>query len=107
MVADGHQVKSFVEKPKLHGDTLVNGGFMVFEPEIFKYLSTDDDCILERGPMEKLALDGQLSMYSHDGFWQCMDTYRDLLFLNELWTKGNAPWNVWDEDLRNNNGGKK
>ncbi len=107
LVADGHQVKSFEEKSPGRGDTLINGGFMVFEPEIFNYLSTEDSCILERAPLEKLALDGQLSMFSHEGFWQCMDTYRDLLLLDELWSTGRAPWNIWDNDPHRDSGSQQ
>lgn len=90
----GDQVASFAEKPPAaHG--LVNGGFFVFEPAIFDYLRSDDDCILERAPLEKLARDGQLQVYRHEGFWQCVDTYRDYELLLGLWTSGKAPWKQW------------
>jgi glucose-1-phosphate cytidylyltransferase len=94
LTIDGDQVKSFVEKPAISGG-FINGGFFVFEPEFFDYLSADDDCILERDPLERLAERGQLSVHKHDGFWQCVDTYRDFSLVNDLWAKGAAPWKTW------------
>lgn len=82
------EVVSFAEKP---ADGRVNGGFFVFEPRVFDYLGTDSACVLERGPLEWLARDGELRMFAHDGFWQCMDTYHDLLALEGLWAT-KAPW---------------
>lgn len=87
---NGDIVSSFEEKP-LEGDNWVNGGFFIFEPEIFDYL-TDDSCILERGPLEKLAEEGNLMCYQHDGFWQCMDTIRDKEYLNSLFLNNQADW---------------
>jgi glucose-1-phosphate cytidylyltransferase len=87
--SDG-SIKSFREKPQT--DSWVNAGFFVFEPEIFDYL--DKDCVLEHGPLEKLAHDGQLMAFKHEGFWQPMDTYRDKLELETLWNAGNPPWTV-------------
>jgi len=84
-------VKSFKEKPQL--DNFVSGGFFVFNREIFDYL--DENSILEKEPLERLVADGQLAIYPHDGFWQCMDTRTDLRRLEELWATGNAPWKVW------------
>lgn len=90
----GDLVSSFSEKPPAaHG--LVNGGFFVFERGIFDYLSADDDCILERTPLESLARDGQLRVFRHEGFWQCVDTYRDYELLMSLWGSGHAPWKKW------------
>jgi len=87
-IADGI-VTEFREKPQtLSG--LINGGFFVFEPGVFDYLS--DDGALEREPLENLARDGQLAVYEHPGFWHCMDTYRDMENLNRLWASGSAPW---------------
>ena len=91
----GHNVTSFEEKPE-DGD-FINGGFFVFEPRVFDYLSTDPDCVLERDPLSRLANDGEMVVYQHTGFWQCMDTYRDLLFLEELWRDGRAPWKTWTD----------
>ena len=73
---------------------MINGGFMVLEPEIFDYLQ-DDNTILEQSPMQNLAAEGKLMGYYHDGFWQCMDTQRDKLRLNDMWNKNSAPWKLW------------
>ena len=70
-------------------------GYFVFSREFFNYLSNDESCVMEREPLEKLTLDGQLGVYSYQGFWQCMDTYRDYQYLNELWENKNAAWKVW------------
>ncbi|MAP24503.1 MAG: glucose-1-phosphate cytidylyltransferase [Rickettsiales bacterium] len=86
-------VNHFTEKPQT-GEGWINGGFMVFEPEIFNYIS-DYTVSLESDALEKLARDGQLSAYQHEGFWQCMDTLRDLKYLESLWTSGKAPWKNW------------
>ncbi len=72
----------------------INAGFMVMEPEIFDYLD-GDSCVLERAPMEALAREGKLGVHKHYGFWQCMDTLRDKLLLEELVKQGSAPWQVW------------
>ena len=69
----------------------INGGFFVFEPEVFRYL-TDDESVLEQAPLERLATEGQLMAYKHAGFWQCMDTARDRDYLNELAERGLVPW---------------
>lgn len=90
---DGDRVVSFREKPQL-GEGWVNGGFFVFGQEIFDYIS-GDETILERGPLEALAQEGQLMTYRHEGFWQCMDTLREKTLLEELWASGQAPWCVW------------
>jgi glucose-1-phosphate cytidylyltransferase len=89
---EGDKVVRFHEKPK--GDnTFVNGGFFVFEPEVFDFIK-DDKTILEKEPLEKLAQEKQLSIYKHDGFWQPMDTLRDKNYLEESWKK-NPIWKVW------------
>ncbi len=85
------QVKQFREKPQT--DDFVNAGFFVFEPKVLDYL--DDECVLEQAPLERLARDGQLMAYKHEGFWQPMDTYREFTMLNEMWDSGSAPWKVW------------
>lgn len=82
------------EQPQM-SDGLINGGYFVFERAVFNYLSEDPSCVLERAPLERLAADGQLGVYRHDGFWQCMDTYRDWQMLNQLWASGSAPWRQW------------
>lgn len=92
-LGENHQVNCFTEKAKEDGGW-INAGFMVLEPEIFQLLQGDDE-ILERGPLETLACEGQLSAYKHYGFWQCMDTQRDRDLLEGLIEKGNAPWIKW------------
>jgi glucose-1-phosphate cytidylyltransferase len=91
LTLDGTQVRSFVEKPAVSGG-YINGGYFVCEPGVFDYLRDSEDCILEREPLEGLAAAGQLNVFRHDGFWQCVDTYRDFTYVNELWSSGNAPW---------------
>jgi glucose-1-phosphate cytidylyltransferase len=91
----GDRVLSFNEKPKNYTNS-INGGYFVFDRKFFEYLEDDDNCILERQPLQKLANDGQLKVFVHQGFWQCMDTYRDYKYLSELWANQEAPWNVWD-----------
>ena len=95
MSFDGDKVTKFTEKPQT-GEGWINGGFFVFEPDVFKYLH-GEDTILERDPLEHLARDGQLMAYKHEGFWQCMDTIRDRDNLNNLWNSEKAPWKVWTE----------
>ncbi len=87
-------VKEFREKAVIHGD-YVNGGFFVFDRRLFDYVVDDDNCSFEREPLERLAKDGQLAAYIHNGYWQCMDTYRDWQVLNQHWENGNPPWKVW------------
>ena len=91
----GNQVESFIEKPR-DGDGLINGGFFVFNKGIFDYLSADENCDLEIGPLEKIAGEGQLMVYKHRGSWTCMDTIRDMEYLNKLWVEGRAGWKVWE-----------
>ena len=88
----GGRVTGFAEKPQL--DHWVNGGFFLFEPGAFEYLGADS--VLERQPLEGLARDGQLHAYKHPGFWDCMDTYKDAVLLNDLWESGDPPWRVWE-----------
>ena len=90
---EGNLVSKFFEKPQI-GEGWVNGGFFILEPGVFDYLDSDQTSF-EREPLERLALEGQLAVYRHDGFWQCMDTVRDVGYLNELWEEGNAPWKIW------------
>jgi glucose-1-phosphate cytidylyltransferase len=90
---DGDLVADFVEKPRI-GEGWINGGFFVLERGVIDYIDGDDTAF-EREPLERLAADGQLIAYRHEGFWQCMDTLRDLRKLEELWASGNAPWKVW------------
>ena len=87
---DGDAVREFTEKPQAEG-AWINGGFFIFEPKVFDYL-TGDDSILEREPLEQLARDGQLMAFKHSGFFQPMDTVREREILENLWAKGSAPW---------------
>jgi glucose-1-phosphate cytidylyltransferase len=91
---DGDCVKSFTEKPP-NGEALINGGFFVFHKSIFNYLTVDDSCDLEIGPLERLAKEGQLMVFKHRGFWACMDTLRDMEYLNKIWDDGLAQWKIW------------
>lgn len=86
-------VRSFREK-KSSNDTPINAGYMVLEPSVFDYL-TDDKCIFEREPLEKLANEGELMSYRHEGFWQCMDSLNEKNMLERLWKISNAPWRKW------------
>jgi glucose-1-phosphate cytidylyltransferase len=85
-------VRGFVEKPR--SERWINGGFFCFEPSVFEVL--DDDSVLEREPLAQLAAAGQLRAFRHDGFWDCMDTYKDAVLLNDLWATGEAPWKLWE-----------
>lgn len=92
-VDDDGLVSRFREKPQM--DDWVSAGFFVFEPEIFEYLKDSDDMMLEHEPLARLAAEGQLGAYRHEGFWQPMDTYRESQLLGEMWATGSAPWKVW------------
>ena len=92
MIGDDDRISGFAEKPRM--EQWVNAGFMFLEPRALAYL--DDDSVLEREPLERLAGDGELSGYRHSGFWDCMDTYKDAVLLNDLWDEGAPPWRVWD-----------
>jgi glucose-1-phosphate cytidylyltransferase len=85
-------VRGFVEKPR--SEHWINGGFFCFEPSVLGLL--DADSVLEREPLAKLAADGQLRAFRHQGFWDCMDTYKDAVVLNDLWATGRAPWQLWN-----------
>ena len=93
-VNEDGQIASFSEKPQFEA-SLINGGYMVCQPELFNYLSADPNIMLERDPMERLVQDGQLHAYHHQGFWQPMDTYQESQHLNRLWNDDAAPWKIW------------
>jgi glucose-1-phosphate cytidylyltransferase len=93
IVFDGDLVGHFEEKPQV-GEGWINGGFMVFEPEVFKYLDGDKS-VLEKDGLERLAAARKLAAFRHEGFWQCMDTLRDKRLLDGLWQEGRPPWKVW------------
>ena len=84
-------VRGFVEKPR--SEHWINGGFFCFESPLFELLKPES--VLEREPLEQLAAAGQLRAFRHEGFWDCMDTYKDAVVLNDLWAKGDAPWKLW------------
>lgn len=94
LLTTGNRVMEFSEKPGISPGH-INGGYFVFNRAFFRYLNADDGCVLERDPLERLAKDGQLEMYPHDGYWQCMDTPRDLQHLQEAWQEARPPWKVW------------
>ena len=95
-LGDGGRVLRFEEKPRL--EHWVNGGFFCFEPAFLEYLAPNS--VLERGPLERLAVAGELRAFCHTGFWDCMDTYKDAVVLNDLWRAGNAPWRMWERRPR-------
>ncbi len=92
LVLEGDAVHEFSEKPQV-GEGWINGGFFVFGPGVFDYLA-DDETILERSPLERMAADGQLMAFRHEGFWHPMDTLRDKQLLEAMWTSGKAPWQI-------------
>jgi glucose-1-phosphate cytidylyltransferase len=89
---DGERVRGFVEKPR--SEHWINGGFFCFEPDVLGYL--DEASVLEREPLARLAAEDRLRAHRHEGFWDCMDTYKDAVVLNDLWAGGRAPWRIWD-----------
>ena len=90
---DGDRVSAFEEKPQL-AEGWINGGFFVLEPEVLQYVA-GPDAMWEQDPLEHLAADGELMAYRHSGFWQSMDSLRDMRILDSLWQSGNPPWKVW------------
>ena len=93
LVFTGDLVTQFTEKPQV-GEGWINGGFFVLQPEIADYIP-GDETLWEREPIERLAGEGQLAAFRHEGFWQCMDTLRDVRLLESLWLEGRAPWKQW------------
>lgn len=96
LTIDQHRVASFCEKPQGEGGW-ISGGFFVLSPQVFDYI-TDDSTTWEKEPVERLASEGQMSAYFHNGFWQPMDTLLHKKQLEELWKSGQAPWKVWHEE---------
>lgn len=94
LYTEGTRVVAFSEKPII-SHAHISGGFFFFERDFLRYLTEDDGCVLERGPLERCAADGQLHVFRHEGYWQCMDTYRDWEGLEREWVQGTAPWKVW------------
>ena len=94
-INENQTIESFREKSNV--DTArINAGYMVLEPEVFSYLD-GDETVFEKKPLETLAREGQLKAYNHDGFWQCMDTKREMNSLEGMWASGNAPWKIWED----------
>ena len=93
-IDDGGRISGFQEKPRL--EYWINGGFLCLEPEFLDHVGAES--VLEREPLETVAQRGELAAYRHDGFWECMDTYKDAIQLNDLWASGEAPWRVWDRE---------
>ncbi len=91
-VEDG-RAKGFKEKPKLDG--LISGGFFVCDYSVFDYVSRDVGCVFEEDPLKKISEVNQLAVYPHNGYWQCMDTYKHMLDLNKTWNDDQAPWKIW------------
>jgi len=90
-IGDDDRVAGFVEKPR--SEHWINGGFLCCEPGILDYI--EEESVLEREPLERLAAAGQLHAFRHEGFWDCMDTYKDAVVLNDLWAAGEQPWTGW------------
>jgi glucose-1-phosphate cytidylyltransferase len=93
VIDDDEMISGFREKPRL--DYWINGGFMCLEPEFLDYL--EDDSVLERDPLERVAAVSRLAAFRHHGFWDCMDTYKDAVVLEDLWESGQAPWHIWKQ----------
>lgn len=94
-IDEDDNILKFTEKGKEDGGW-INGGYMVFNKEIFEYISEDEYMPFEKDPLEDLAKKGELSAYKHRGFWHCMDTMRDKIILNNMWDEKKAPWKIWD-----------
>ena len=95
-IDEKNRITDFTKKTLMH-EGWIDGGFFVFESAIFDYLSEDEDCMLEDKPLKQLAADCQFVSFKHKGYWQCMDTYRDYLHLNDIWDSGAAAWKLWKD----------
>ncbi len=94
LIGEDDRISGFSEKPRL--DYWINGGFFVCEPAFLD--AVDDESVLEREPLKRISADGKLGAYRHHGFWDCMDTYKDAVILNDLWSSSRAPWRTWDHE---------
>jgi glucose-1-phosphate cytidylyltransferase len=97
---EGDQITDFYEKPE-NSEGWINGGYFVLSHKALDYIE-GDETVWERGPIERLAKDGQLMGYRHNGFWSCMDTLKEKNILDELWATGNAPWKIWNPSTQTN-----
>jgi len=95
ILAEDSTVIEFNEKPQIK-EGIINGGFLIFNRKIFDYLNEDETCDLEMGALEQLTRKKELMVFRHEGGWACMDTYRDTIYLNQLWNNDQAFWKVWD-----------
>jgi len=93
-IEDDDRIQQFSEKPQME-ESYVNGGYMICNYKMFDYLPNDPEMMLEKSPMDRLVADHQLNAYRHEGWWQPMDTYQEMQYLNQLWTQGKAPWKLW------------
>ena len=93
-ISQDNTILELEEKPQM-GKGLINGGYFLFDRKILSYLTDDENCDFEFGPLQKIARDGQLKAFKHDGFWQCMDNVRERDYLDKQVRKGNAPWMMW------------
>ena len=94
LTISGNKVTKFTEKSSPKSE-FFSGGFCVFNHKVFDYLTTEDNCDLEHGTLEKISLEGEMMVYKHTGFWACMDNLRDVEDLNKIWSQGAAPWKIW------------
>jgi glucose-1-phosphate cytidylyltransferase len=94
LAIDGEVISSFAEKPQVT-EGWINGGYFVVEKKALSMIPDDANVPFETGLLEKLAGEGELAVYRHHGFWQCMDTYREMQLLNDMWQEGRAPWRTW------------
>ncbi len=94
-IDDSNTITSFKEKPQ-NDNAWINGGFFVADKRLFDYISDGDDIVFEEEPLEKLAKDGQINAYKHNGFWKCMDTLKDKNDLTNMWYELKAPWKIWE-----------
>ena len=94
LTIDGGMIRSFAEKPQV-AEGWINGGYFVFEKKAFDLLDADANVPLESAVLERLAAMGELAVHEHRGFWQCMDTAREMQLLNDMWASGSAPWRTW------------
>lgn len=93
-IGENNSVRAFREKSLTDG-LPINAGYMVLNSEVFAYIENDTDAVFEKGALQKLAAEGELMSYQYKGFWQCMDTQREMVILNSLWNSGRAPWKKW------------
>ena len=92
-----NKILSFQEKPE-HDENWINAGYFICEPDVFNYIPKGDNIVFEKDPLEKIAHEGKMHAYCHNGFWKPMDTLKDCIELNDIWEQGNAPWKIWQDN---------